>query len=63
MRIPGALIDAAIGLVVAGVVIGALVPVAGTAIGPRVALAGAAALVAAALVIGRAIRRASHRLR
>ena len=56
-KVPGVLADLVIGLLAAGVIVGALVPVLGSAIGPGAALGVAAASVAGALVAGRFFRR------
>ena len=57
MKVPRLLADAAMGLLVAGAVVGGIVPLLGAAVGPGVALAVAVAAVAGALVAGRALRR------
>lgn len=57
VKVPGVLADVAIGCLLAGVIVGALVPVAGGVVGPAVALGVAVASVAAALVVGRWVRR------
>jgi hypothetical protein len=51
------LADLAIGLLVAGVIVGALVPALGSAMGPVAALGVAAASVVGALIAGRFFRR------
>ena len=57
MKVPGLLADAAVGLLVAGAVVGGIVPLLGATVGPGGALAVALAAVAGALVVGRALRR------
>ena len=56
-KVPGVLADVAIGCLLAGVIVGALVPMAGGVVGPATALGVAAASVVAALVAGRWWRR------
>lgn len=57
MKVPSMLADAAIGLLVAGAMVGGMVPAFGAAVGPGAALAVAVVTVAGALVAGRALRR------
>ena len=57
MKVPRLLADAAVGLLVAGALVGAMVPLLGAAVSPGVALAVGLAAVAGALVAGHALRR------
>ena len=57
-KVPHVMADVAIGCLVAGVIVGALVPVAGDMVGPKTALGVAAASVVAALLAGRWRRHA-----
>lgn len=56
-KVPGLVADLMIGVLVAGVVVGALVPVLGAGMGPTGAIGVAVACVAGALVVGRLLRR------
>lgn len=51
------LADVFIGLVVAGAIVGGLVPLLGAAVGPAIALGLALVSVVGALAVGRALRR------
>ena len=56
-KVSSILADVVIGLLVAGVLVGGLVPLLGTAVGPVVALELAVVSVVGALAVGRALRR------
>ena len=57
VKVPHVMVDVVIGCLVAGLIVGALVPVAGGAFGPAAALGVGATSVVAAVLAGRRRRR------